>query len=473
VGAVLEQPGTGDILAFYGGPNYGLSATKARYCHKINCTWDMALQNREQVGSSFKPYVLSTAVHEGMNVSNSILNGFEPMCVPLDSTPQSRAELSLRTTNCPPTFFPVNIAGENQGALSVPEAAAISSDPGFEDLIHRAGTQDTVDMAKAFGVDTGGPAPHCSGSGLQCKVGEVGIALGIGSLTVEEQATTFATLANGGVYVTPHVIAQIVDNGSIVPLNITHRQVLSPAEAADVDYALSFDTNCSAPGAGPPTRQGGFCGTAVPNGELNTSRPTIGKTGTTDNFQSAFFLGAVPQYSMAVGMFTNEQDGKAGGESLSVLPPVNGQAGGFGGTWPATIWRTFMNNEFNALPVDQLATPNFSCCTASGAPFIKWNQVPKQPRKPKKHHDHNPNPNPNPSPSCKHRHFGCPPLPGTLPTPPNPNPNPSPQSSASPTPSPSTSGTTGGPLLGTNALGAVLLLAAEDPTTTSVRRPGG
>ncbi|HEV2243464.1 MAG TPA: hypothetical protein VGR98_20635, partial [Streptosporangiaceae bacterium] len=61
----------------------------------------------------------------------------------------------------------------------------------------------------------------------------------------------------------------------------------------------------------------------------------------------------------------------------------------------------------------------------------------------------------------------------TLPTLPNPNPNPSPQSSVSPTPTPSTSGTTGGPLVGTNAVGAVLLPAAEDPTTTSVRRPGG
>jgi membrane peptidoglycan carboxypeptidase len=259
------------------------------------------------------------------------------------------------------------------------------------------------------------------------------------------------------------VIGQIVDNGNNIQLNITRRQVLSPAEAADVDYALSFDTNCNV----------GACGTAVPNGELTPVRPTIGKTGTTDNFQSAFFLGAFPQYSMAVGMFTNEQDGKAGGQSLSVLPSVNGQAGGFGGTWPATIWRTFMNNEFNGLTVDPLPTPNFSCCTASGAPFIKWNQAPNLPRKPKKHHDHNPNPNPNPSPSCKHRHLGCPPLPGTLPTPPNPNPNPSPQASGSPTPSPSTSATTGGPLAGTNALGAVLLLAAEDPTTTPVRRPGG
>src|SRR5258708_21533261 len=99
-----------------------------------------------------------------MNVQNSVLNGIEPMCVPPDSTPQSRAELSLRTTNCPPSFFPVNIAGENSGPLTVPKAAAISSDPGFEDLIHRVGTQDTLNMAKAFGVDTSSGASVGAGS---------------------------------------------------------------------------------------------------------------------------------------------------------------------------------------------------------------------------------------------------------------------------------------------------------------------
>jgi membrane peptidoglycan carboxypeptidase len=469
VGAVLEQPGTGDILAFYGGPSYN-----ARNCRRIDCTWDMALQNREQVGSSFKPYVLSTAVNEGMDVQNSILNAIEPMCVPPDSTQQSRLELSLRTTNCPPDFFPVNIGGESLGPLSVPKASAVSSDPGYEDLIHRAGTQATVDMAKAFGVNT---ANFPAGSGLQRKVGEVGLALGIGSLTVEEQATTFATLANDGVYVTPHVISQIVDNGNQVPLKIVHRRVLSAAAAADVDYALSFDTSCNAPGTGTPV-----CGTAVPNGELSTPRPTIGKTGTTDNAQSAFFLGAIPQYSLAVGMFTNEQGSQQGtdfSQSLNGLASVNGQGGGFGGAWPTTIWHTFMDNEFSGLPIDQLPTPDFSCCTLSGQPFIKWNQVPKQPRKPK-HHGHNPNPNPNPSPSCKHHHLGCPPTgqPSPPPTLPNPKPTPSPTPTA---PTPTAPTPTAGPLLagpaaGVNAAGTgLLLMAAEDPTATtvSILRPGG
>jgi membrane peptidoglycan carboxypeptidase len=441
VGAVLEQRGTGAILAMYGGPSYS-----AKNCAKIYCQLNMAMQNREQVGSSFKPYVLATAVHEGMNVQTSILNGIEPMCVPPDSPTAMQLTLSTRTTNCPPGWFAVNIQGENSGPLSVQKAAAISSDPGFEDLIHRAGTVPTIDMAKKFGVDT-------AASGLKSKAHEVGLALGIASLTVQEQATTFATLANNGVYVTPHVIAQITDNGNNVPLKITRRQVLNPAEAADVNYALSADT---LPG-----------GTAYPNGVLSPQRPTIGKTGTTDNAQSAFFIGAIPQYSLAVGIFTNHQNGsKTDSQSLNGLASVNGQGGGFGGNWPTTIWRTYMQNEFANLPIAQFRPLN-----TTG--FVKWVQVPKQHHKPRPHHDQQPGPNPNPGPSCRpgHKHSGPCPAPPTS----GPSPSPTPTTSPSPTPtspSPTPTPPGGGPGAGTNAVGAVLLLAAEDPTTASVWRPG-
>jgi membrane peptidoglycan carboxypeptidase len=355
-----------------------------------------------------------------MDVQNSILNGIEPMCVPPDSPLSSQSALSTATTNCPAPGFEVNIPGEGSGPLSVQKAAAISSDPAFEDLVHKVGTRATVNMAKAFGVNV---ADGPQGSGLASKVGEVGMALGIASLTVEEQATTFATLANDGVYVTPHVIAQITQNGNAIRLKITRRQVLQPAQAADVDFALSADTS---PG-----------GTAFPNAVLNPSRPTIGKTGTTDDEQSAFFLGAIPQYSLAVGMFTNEQNGQPGGQSLGGLSSVNGQPSGNGGNWPATIWQTFMNKEFSTLPVLQLPTPDYTG-------FSMWNQVPPQPKKAK--------PKPNP---CRpgHRHFGlCPPN-GGGPNPPGPP--------VLPIPTPNPTPPFGGGILGANVIGVALLQAAR------------
>ena len=81
VGAVLENPANGAILAMYSGPNY----KKTQY--------DNALQSRNQVGSSFKPYVLATAVKQGMNVQTSQLNGFSPLWIPPDSLPMTFASL--------------------------------------------------------------------------------------------------------------------------------------------------------------------------------------------------------------------------------------------------------------------------------------------------------------------------------------------------------------------------------------------
>jgi membrane peptidoglycan carboxypeptidase len=446
VGALLEQPGTGKILAMYGGPSYS-----ANNCTKIFCQLNMATENREQVGSSFKPYVMAAAVAQGMDVQNSVLNGIEPMCVPSDETAADRSAFSQKTTNCPAPGFPVNLPGENSGSLTVAKAAAISSDPAFEDLIHRAGTVPTIRMAQAFGVNIG-KSP--SGSGLWSKRHQVGLALGIASLTVEEQATTFATLAAGGEYVTPHVIQQITENGNVIQPKITKRQVLTPAQAADVDYALSFDVNC----------QSGACGTAVPNGELSPTRPTIGKTGTTDDEKSAFFLGAIPQYALGVGLFTNQQNGLHSGQTLDNLASVNGQPNGDGGNWPATIWQTFMQHEFGNLPVEALPTPNYDG-------FTKWDQVPPQPKKHKK--QQNPNPFcPNPG----HHHFGaCPqptqpnPIPTIpIPTPPTPTPTPTPTSTVPPF---GGGGGGGGGAATTNAADAVpLQMVADDPAAT---KPGG
>ncbi|MGH3158529.1 MAG: penicillin-binding transpeptidase domain-containing protein, partial [Streptosporangiaceae bacterium] len=79
VGAVLEDPSTGAILAMYSGPSY-----TRKGCH---CQYDNALLSRNQVGSSFKTYVLATAVKQGMSVQTSLLNGDSPLQIPPDSSP--------------------------------------------------------------------------------------------------------------------------------------------------------------------------------------------------------------------------------------------------------------------------------------------------------------------------------------------------------------------------------------------------
>ncbi len=415
VGAVLEQPGTGAVVAMYSGPSY---SEPHRRCQRTFCNVDMALANREQVGSSFKPYVLATARSQGMSVKTSVLDGTSPLCVPSDQYPR---QYSVPATGpgqagCPSTPYGwhefSNDAGDSGagGPQSVIYSTAQSLNTAYTDLTHRVGTQNVINMARSFGVNTG-PYPQV-GSGLQNQVGQVGIALGTAALTVGEQANTFAVLASGGQYVTPHVIKQVTQGTNLIPAKVARRQVVTPGVASDVDYTLSFDTT-----------QG--TGTAA---AMTDGRPIIGKTGTTETAQSAFFLGAIPQYSLAIGMFTNQQNAKAGGQSL------NGVGGlpGYGGDWPAMIWHSFAEKEFAKLPVENFAAPSLG--------GTAWNLVGQAQLRP------SPRPHPPASSPSPHPH-PTPPAPTCTPVPAgsgcggaSPPPTTPPAPPTSPHPSPSCTG---------------------------------
>ena len=285
VGAVLQQPSTGEIWAMYGGPSF---SEPTSICNQIKCQYDMALQNREQVGSSFKPYVLALARSQGMSVQTSTLNGNSPLWIPPVAQPDTFASQKQPATSSQ-WYQVANDSGDGSlGGVSVVTASAMSLNSAYTDLYHRvAGTdgQNIIQMAQGFGVNT-------QASGLGTMRDEVGSALGQASLTVEEQANTFATFANNGQYITPHIIATITQGAATTAAMVVHRQVLTPAEASDVNYALSFDDK---PGGTAPTVG------------LTDGREIAAKTGTTNLAQSAFFIGAIPQFTLAVGMFTNEQ----------------------------------------------------------------------------------------------------------------------------------------------------------------------
>jgi membrane peptidoglycan carboxypeptidase len=447
IGAVLEQPGTGAIVAMYSGPSYSLPA---KQCQRVACNVDMALQNREQVGSSFKPYVLATARSQGMNVKTSILDGTSPLCVPGDQYPQqySVPATSLGQAGCPSTPYGwhafSNDAGDTGagGPQSVVYATAQSLNTAYTDLTHRVGTQNVINMAKSFGVNT---SAYPNGSNLQNDVGQVGIALGTAALTVAEQANTFATLAANGQYATPHVIEQITSGTNLITAKVTHREVLSPAVASDVNYPLSFDT---------------INGTGT-RAAMTDGRPVIGKTGTTETAQSAFFLGAIPQYSLAVGMFTNQQNASTGPHAQS----LNGVGGlpGYGGDWPAQIWHAFAEKEFAQLPVENFATPDFGGTAwnlvGAGASLVQ--PTPHPTLTPSAH----PTPTPTPTVTCTPgplRNCGSPP-----PTSPVPAPTCTTGLRCSPGPPPPGGGNggTGRP----NASGS----AAADPARTARARGSG
>jgi membrane peptidoglycan carboxypeptidase len=407
VGALLENPQNGAILAMYGGKNF--NRTK----------WDDALESRNQVGSSFKPYVLSTAVQQGMNVETSVLDGDSPLWIPYASEPYTYA-----SPKAPPpgqNWFEVSndeSGNNNLGPVSVETATAASLNTAYADLWHRValshGQYNVVNMAKSFGVDT-------QASGLWNMRDQAGTALGQASLTVQEQATMIATLADHGLWHTPHMVAKIVRAtpwGTTLVTNakIQHHVVLTKPQAADVDWAMSFDTS---PG-----------GTAAGLG-LTNGQTVIAKTGTTNLSQSAFFLGATQRDAMAVGMFVSKPKCPArlyqlchSTSALAFAPPKGiqtlfgvGGFSGYGGQWPALIWHTYFMKNFNTLPPLAWPAPNND--------GTRWNLVgflPKPKPKPKRPENH--------GPRC-HRHGRFEDCHSPLPTV---SPNPTPSGLPTPTP---------------------------------------
>jgi membrane peptidoglycan carboxypeptidase len=267
--------------------------------------------------------------------------------------------------------------------LAVNEAAAVSSDPAFEDLAHRDGVDNVINMAQDLGVGqtafvdpcpaangssyantlkecndlTGpvnglisnfSPTRHTAAAGHNGTPGSPAIALGENPLTPVEQASTFATLADGGLYHTPHVIQSLQrSNGDLVPSNLKTRQVLSPNDAADVDWALSFDNTWN---------QNGEAGTAlgtVPFAQGNLIAKT-GTLGVQAQASQAWFNGATRKlYSLSVALFTN----LPGQQNLDNLPSVGSTPGSQGGGWPASIFNAYMTRNVRTSQIIPLLQP--------------------------------------------------------------------------------------------------------------------
>jgi membrane peptidoglycan carboxypeptidase len=320
--------------------------------------------------------VLSAAVAAGMNVQGSLLDGQDFVCIPPDSSLYP-GNLTIKNAYPDPATYPDcqsgwykmtnDSTGEN-GAFSPQDAMTNSVNTAYADLWHYVGGQAVVHMAAMFGVRT-------DLSGLTSMEHEAGTALGQGSLSVLEQATMLSAIDNGGTYHAAHVIGSISQGGAHYPLSVRSYPVFSqvPTEnsnmASQVQYAMS---------------KVAYDGTGAAAG-MSDGRSIIAKTGTTNTAQSAFFIGAIPQESLVVGIFTNHQSGLA--NDPQTLNGLGGISQGFGGTWPAMIWHTYAENMFAPLGVEQFEQPAFT-----GA---KWILVPASLRKvakPHKKHDQNQNP---------------------------------------------------------------------------------
>jgi membrane peptidoglycan carboxypeptidase len=314
VAVATVQPGTGNLLGFYGGQDFLRS--------QIN--WAEA---GGMVGSTFKPVSLAAAITDGYSLT-STWDGNSPFT------------------------FPDGLEVHNEGASpGTSYGSSVSSVLALEQSINTAfvdmsnsmknGPDKILSMANAMGIPPAKADPHYPGipSSTQDLEPDALITLGKARISAINMANTYATIADGGQRADVHVIDKVTDSsGKVLYQYKPHTtQAIRPDINADVSYAMQqvvlhgTGTNAQAVG-----------------------RPAAGKTGTATNSQnqvsSSWFVGFTPQASTAVMYVRGDGDNQLDG---GWLPPFNGAAGYFGAGYPTATWAAVMKADLAGQPVEQ------------------------------------------------------------------------------------------------------------------------
>jgi penicillin-binding protein 1A len=321
--------------------------------------FNIASQAHRQPGSTFKPFVFAAAVQDQIS--------------PLQ-TFRAPATITLKTGFEPWTVS--NYDRKDYGTLSLLDATKFSVNTVYAQMILEIGPEHARNMAKLAGI----------GSKLSAVPS---LALGTSEVTPLELTSGYATFAARGSYAKPHLIQRIADARGKEMFKAQTESFSAVGEdiADTVNFALQ---KVVTEGTGRRAAIG---------------RPAAGKTGTTESHRDAWFAGYTPNLAAVVWM--GFPDGKRTMENVRGIAVT-------GGSFPARIWRAFMEKAVARMPVRAFAQP----------PPLST-----------------PSPTPSPSPSAT-RPGG--PLP-TLPVPtgePSGSPTPSESTSPSPTPTSSPSPTT-------------------------------
>lgn len=280
-GLVCIENGTGFVRAMVGGINYRQSQ------------FNRATQAIRQPGSSMKPYLYAAALEDGLDLST-----------PVHDSPRSYKMGGGKS------WSPRNSGGGYMGTMPLAYALIRSRNAASVDLISRIGPQKVIDLARKMGITT-----HLDPF--------LSLALGANGLRMIEHCGAFTTFPNKGVFVEPTPILKIYDASGNVILDNTKtlplgKQVMSKETAAKMCV----------------TMQGVITSGTGTRARIN--RPAGGKTGTTNNYRDAWFVGYTPEYTTACWVGNDKWI------SMSHM---------FGGETPATMWRAFMTKALEGKPV--------------------------------------------------------------------------------------------------------------------------
>jgi membrane peptidoglycan carboxypeptidase len=317
VAVATVQPGTGDLLGFYGGQDYLQS--------QIN--WAEA---GGMVGSTFKPASLAAAITDGYSLK-STWDGNSPYTFPDGLEVHNEGDST----------------GTNYGsAISSVTAMEQSVNTAFVDMSSsmKNGPDKILEMANKMGIPPAEADPHYPGIPNTSRDldADALITLGKARISAINMANTYATIANGGQRADVHVISKVTDStGKVLYTYKPHTtEAIKPDVDRDVSYAL---------------QQVVLHGTGANAQAID--RPAAGKTGTATNdngdVSSSWFVGYTPQLATAVMYVRGDGDNALN----DWLPPYNGAAGYFGAGYPTATWAAVMNKDLVGVTPESFPPP--------------------------------------------------------------------------------------------------------------------
>jgi penicillin-binding protein 1A len=275
----IDNP-TGEIKAMVGG--YSFDESK----------FNRATQAQRQVGSSFKIYVYSAAVEQGFTPFDTILDA------------------PFTTMSGGQPYSPHNYDEKFEGVITLRRALDGSRNIPAVKLAEKVGMNSVIDMARRFGITS--PLPPY-----------LPITLGAADLNLLEHTSAFTVFPDDGIRIDPHMIRRVATYDGAL-LEQAHPLVHDVVEPEVARTMTSMLQDVIERGTGTPARALG--------------RPAGGKTGTTNDFTDAWFIGFTPE--LTAGVWVGYDD-----KSVSLGKPETGAVAAL------PIWLEFMQGALDGRPV--------------------------------------------------------------------------------------------------------------------------
>jgi len=293
-GLVALEPGKGAIRAMVGGYDFNRSE------------YNRAVQAHRQPGSAFKPIIYATAINQGMSPGSVILD----------------APVVYEQEQEDKTWKPENYGKKFHGMVSLRDALAHSHNLATVRLLEKVGVKSVIDFAQTVGV----ASPLAA---------DLSLGLGSSSVGLLELTSAYGVFLNQGSRAEPYAIFFVKDHaGKVLELAEPEAHEVMSKETAYLITNMMEDV----------IRKGTGQAAKV------IDRPIAGKTGTTNDFINAWFIGGTP--NLVTGVFVGFDDRRSLGETES------------GAHAALPIWINFMREALKQVPVVPFTIPD-------GVTFVK------------------------------------------------------------------------------------------------------